>query len=75
MGQYGLFVHRHEGLTFVDGPYSTQQEAYWARAEYVAAAKRNGFRARRGLVATFLRCKGVKLEVWVERLEDEGVTA
>jgi hypothetical protein len=71
---FGLFVKRHEGLTFIQGPYSTQQEAYWARAEYIQAAQRNGFRARRGLVATFLKCRGVKLEVWVERLnEDEAV--
>jgi hypothetical protein len=66
---YGLFVHRHEGLTFINGPYATALEAHQARIEYVVAAKRNGFKARRGVVATFLKCKGVRLEVWVERIE------
>lgn len=65
---YGLFVHREEGLTFFE-KYPTAIEAHQARLEYVAAAKRNGFRARRGIKATFLRKHGVKLEVWVDRVE------
>ena len=65
---FGLFVHRDEGLTFIDGPYSTALEAHQARIEYVAAAKRNGFKARRGVKVTFLRAKGVRLEVWVDRV-------
>lgn len=69
---FGLYVHRKEGLTFIQGPYPTAQEAYIARAEYIMAAQRNGFKARRGRVATFLRCKGVRLEVWVERVADRA---
>ncbi len=69
MSGYGLFVHRDEGLTFINGPYSTALEAHRARLEYVAAAKCNGFRARRGYKVTFLRAKGVRLEVWVDRVE------
>lgn len=68
---FALYVHRREGLTVMQGPYTTAQEAYWARAEYVQAAIRNGFKVRRGQVATFLRCKGVRLEVWVERVNEE----
>jgi uncharacterized protein YqgV (UPF0045/DUF77 family) len=67
---YALYVHRDEGLTFMTGPYATAIEAHQARMEYVQAAKRNGFKARRGRVATFLRAKGVKFEVWVERVEN-----
>lgn len=66
---FGLYVHRDEGLTFIQGPYPTALAAHQARLEYVAAAKRNGFRARRGIKATFLRKHGVKLEVWVDRVE------
>ncbi len=68
MSGYGLFVHRDEGLTFIRS-YSTAIEAHQARLEYVAAAKRKGFKARRGVKVTFLRAKGVRLEVWVDRVE------
>jgi hypothetical protein len=66
---FGLFIHRDEGLTVINGPYATAIEAHQARMEYVAAAKRNGFRARRYCKVTFLRARGVRLEVWVERVE------
>lgn len=68
---YGLYVHRDEGMTVMQGPYPTAQEAYMARAEYIMAAQRNGFKVRRGRVAAFLKARGVKLEVWVDRVEDD----
>jgi len=67
---FGLFIHRRDGVTIMEGPYSTAAEAYMARAEYLQAARRNGFVERRGRVATFLKAKGVNLEVWVERCEE-----
>jgi len=64
---YAMFVHRDEGVT-VSEVYSTALEAHQARIEYVQAAKRNGFKARRGVKVTFLRARGVRLEVWVDRV-------
>jgi hypothetical protein len=66
---FGLFVRRDDAMTFINGPYATAIEAHQARIEYVAAAKRNGFRARRYCKVTFLRARGVRLEVWVDRVE------
>lgn len=67
---YAVYVHRDEGLTVMNGPYASAIEAHQARMEYVAAAKRNGFKARRGVKVTFLKAKGVRLEVWVDRVEN-----
>jgi hypothetical protein len=70
---FGLFIQREDGSA--PSPYTcytryaTALEAYRARMEYVAAAKRNGFRARRYCKVTFLRARGVRLEVWVDRVE------
>ena len=71
MTNYGLFVHREQGLTFIQS-YETPIEAYQARLAYVDAAVRRGFKARRGIKAVFLKHPaGVRLEVWVGRVEDE----
>jgi hypothetical protein len=65
---FGLFVRRDDAMTFIKD-YPTAIEAHQARMEYVAAAKRNGLRARRYCKVTVLRARGVRLEVWVDRVE------
>lgn len=67
---FGLFIEREGGVA-VYTPYPTALEAYRARMEYVAAAKRNGFSVRARRVATFLHNGPVRLEVWVARLNTE----
>lgn len=66
---FALYVHRHKGVTaFTE--YANRRAAMLARAEYVAAARVQGFEAERREHTIRLNAPGVQLTVWVAPIQE-----